>query len=592
MNVMKILQKVFFNLIIFTFFPIFLFSQELLTNQNTTWTFVLPGKVISEPAITSYGFSLVTDAKQISTYSNSGKLLWEKTLKNYRDSKIFVFPGDFIFLISENNKKITLLNPSGYELWSKNLDFSVISNPHCGFDGRFFLKGENQIECFGISGLSKWKLKTENFSNINLQELPDGSLIAFLEKLEDGKTKGIRISPFGKILEEITFSGQIISSTSSENGIFLTFIDGSAGYFSLEENFSKNKWVLQTEKPTTSSQIKNAKFVVCKETQNTFYILPYENEVVFFRISSDDGKIKNSFIIKNLKGFEIQKIVYNESGIFICDNSKGFFYNENGNEIWSGQFQKKSKKNNWNYIIFTNENYLTFCYTNWTVNSYRIFQNLAKSTQNQKQKNYNSYYTINTSDFEYIFNTKIEADFATEERIKKLQNGNYDTNEIEYVSELMSACEVLKSQLNFSPTTNKNGKSIFELDMIGTAFLLKELSLFSTDTFSSYISQFLLKIQNKSALSEILRGIETFGYDSDGKILTSLEQLAKKTSSKDEIIINDICNAVFSICRFMGRPAFNSKGKEILQNFLFPNYSANTRNYARETLKKITELEL
>lgn len=587
---MKNLKKIIF-IFIFSFFSL-LFSDEILNNLNTSWSKVLSGKVVSEPIVTSYGFTLITDAKLISTYSNTGKLLWEKPLKRYRDAKLFSFPNDFILLISENNKKLTLLNPSGYELWSKQLNFSLNSAPLCGYDGRFFVKGNSEIECIGISGITKWNYKSQNLSKIPLQELPDGSIIAFLQNLDDGKSKGIRISPFCEILEEITFSGQIIKSSSCDDGIFLIFSDGSAGFFSLDKNLSQNKWVLQTEKPSDLSQIEKTEFLVCPKKQDVFYVIPYKDQVAFFKISTKDGKIKNSFIIRNINGLELTKLIYNENGIFISDNSKAFFYNDEGLELWSARFPQKNRKNEWNYLIFSNENYLIFCQTNWTLNSYRISQNLNKNLKNQKNKNYNSYYEIDTSKFDYIFRAKLEGDFATEKRIEQLQKGFYAKDEIVFVSETMSACEVLKSELNGSPKTNRNGQSIFELDSIGTGFLLRQISLFSTNTFESYEAIFLTKMQNKSFLSELLNGIKNFGYDSEGKILSSLEQLASKTSSRDEKLIEDICDSVFSICRFMGKPAFNSKGKNILQNFLFPNYSSNTKKYARETLKKISELEL
>lgn len=587
---MKNLKKCCF-IFVFSCFS-FLFSDEILNNLNTSWSKVLPGKVISEPVLTSYGFTLITDAKLISSYSNTGKLLWEKPLKRYRDAKLFTFPDDFILLISENNQKLTLLNPSGYELWTKQLDFSTNSVPLCGYDGRFFVKGNSEIECIGISGLTKWNYKTQNLSKIPLQTLPDGSLVAFLQNLENGKSKGIRLSPFGELLEEITFSGQIIKSSSCDDGIFLIFSDGSAGFFSLDKNISQNKWVLQTEKPSDLSQIEKTEFLICPQKKDSFYVIPHNEQVAFFKISTIDGKIKNSFIIRNINGLELSKLIYNENGIFISDNSKAFFYSDEGFELWSAKFPQKNKKNEWNYLIFNNENYLTFCQTNWTLNSYRVSQNLNKNLKKQKNKNYNSFYEIDTSKFDYIFKTKIDDDFASEKRIEQLQKGFYAKNEIIFISELMSACEVLKSELNGSPKTNRNGQSVFEIDSIATGFLLRQMSLFSTNTFESYEAIFLTKIQNKSFLSELLKEIKNFGYDSEGKILSSLEQLANKTNSKEEKLIEDICDAVFSICKFMGKPAFNSKGKNILQNFLFPNYSSNTRKYTRETLKKISELEL
>ena len=48
-------------------------AQETLSTYNTSWTSVLPGIVLSEPAVTSYGFCLATDARNLMGYSSTGK---------------------------------------------------------------------------------------------------------------------------------------------------------------------------------------------------------------------------------------------------------------------------------------------------------------------------------------------------------------------------------------------------------------------------------------------------------------------------------------------------------------------------------------
>ena len=135
-----------------------LFAEEVLNNLNTNWSIVVPGKVVTEPAITNYGFSIITDSKLLSTYSNSGILLWEKAVNRYRDASIYTIDNDFILLVTDKNSKLTLLNPSGVELWSKEIDSPVLSKPLCGWDGRIFLSTKDFIECIGISGLLKWHL--------------------------------------------------------------------------------------------------------------------------------------------------------------------------------------------------------------------------------------------------------------------------------------------------------------------------------------------------------------------------------------------------------------------------------------------------
>ena len=89
-----------------------------------------------------------------------------------------------------------------------------------------------------------------------------------------------------------------------------------------------------------------------------------------------------------------------------------------------------------------------------------------------------------------------------------------------------------------------------------------------------------------------MNGIKKNAYDPDGKLLDALELFASKVDYKDSALITSICDVVYSICLYMGRPAYNTKGKDIIKTFLYPSFDFKIRTYARDTLKKIIELEL
>ena len=55
-------------------------------------------------------------------------------------------------------------------------------------------------------------------------------------------------------------------------------------------------------------------------------------------------------------------------------------------------------------------------------------------------------------------------------------------------------------------------------------------------------------------------------------------------------LLQTLCDTVFSICRFMGRPAFYRHGKDILARLLYPQYNPKVRAYAGQTLQKIAAL--
>ena len=89
-----------------------------------------------------------------------------------------------------------------------------------------------------------------------LQELPDGSIIVFLND-EGGKTRGLRISPFGQELENIIFTGSIKTTHTCKDGVLLTFTDGSAGLFSLKNGLAESKWVASVKNAASVFAVSN-----------------------------------------------------------------------------------------------------------------------------------------------------------------------------------------------------------------------------------------------------------------------------------------------------------------------------------------------
>ena len=84
-----------FILLFSLFITIPVVCQETLSSYNTSWTSVLPGTVICEPAITSYGFCISTDARNLMGYSSSGILLWEQKIGRVRNIDLTVIDEDF-----------------------------------------------------------------------------------------------------------------------------------------------------------------------------------------------------------------------------------------------------------------------------------------------------------------------------------------------------------------------------------------------------------------------------------------------------------------------------------------------------------------
>lgn len=566
------------------------FCQEVLNSMNASWQRVIPGELICEPQQTSYGFSLITDSRYLIAYSGTGTLLWDKPLK--RGSKPFytVLPDDFFAVVTNNGKRLSLLNPSGSEIWSWDQELQITEKPFPGRDGRFFVRNENAIWCYGINGIRKWFLETPALNSIPAQELPDGSIVVFLKQLYDGKTKGLRISPFGEIMEEILFSGEVYSTVSCDEGILLSFTNGLAGLFSLQNNKAKNKWILSNKSSTTKC---TNKFVLSTDKSKVIFIVNNGSSYTINLINLSKGEIISSFEIIAPSGDTT--CIYNNQGIFITDSKTAWFYNLNGIEIWSGTFPAKTKNSSWNYFTYTPDNYLIIFDTSWTANAFRTVQSLQKTDISISRKNYNSFYNINTMLFDNAYMpVKINEDFASEKRLNDISKGDYGKKEIEWISMLLSGLYA-KQQFENPVKDNLGTKTqlnVFQKDAAGYELMLNQIPIFGTDTFVKLTASMLKNEKDKANIKVLLNGIILNGYDPDAEILNSLYLLSRRIPEKEDTILIEICDAIYSLCLFNGRPAFYAKGKEILSTFLYPKYSSKTRSYARTVFKKISDLDL
>lgn len=576
--ILNLQKKLLFSFLMLLFLSKNLYSQETLSNLNTSWTNVLTGTVICQPVTTSYGFCIATDAKTICGFSNNGVLLWENTIQKSKNIKLTCLYEKFIILSDIQNNKITLFNPNGKVIWSKKLNYTQKQDLFCGRDGRFFVQGENIIECYGLNGILKWQIKTEKQNSLNMQELSDGSLLIFLQEVK-GKTKGLRISPFGSITEEILFSGKIKKTYTCNQGILLIFEDNLSGLFSLQDNLSKNNWVIKND-----SNLIPIDFVVSKDSEKILFMQKQKNNTVFNQINPKTGQITNTFTTDIINPDNIKYFLYQNENIFISDNKNSCIFSSDGKLLWNA---KNPEEKSYNYELLTNDNHLVFFSKDWSLNAYHIFNKKYKITP--QKKDYNSFLNITDNQFDVLYSSSFSRQLVNEDRILTLLQGNYGEKEKQWLSEVISISNMYLKYLDESNFGTREQISVFQKDSVGFEKILRQLLLFCNFQTLDIAAQITEKETDTSFLIAVLSGISKNGCDPDEKLLQALEKLSEKVNTKDVFLINTICDSVFSICTFMGQSAFYSKGKSILKKFMYPQYSSVNRDYARDILKKISD---
>ncbi len=582
----KKLYPVIFYSIFFTLtFP--LFTQEKLSNFNTSWSSVLPGNAICQPAVTSYGFCLATDARNIMGYSSNGTLLWEKKTGRVRNLTLTTLNGDFILFHDKDKNVIRLYNPSGTEIWYQSIDFKLTEKPFAGRDGRFFLYGEKTIICEGINGIIRWKTETEYQKNLPMQELPDGSIIIFLNDTE-GKTRGLRISPFGEMLETITFAGSIKTADTCKDGILLTFIDGSAGLFSLKDGLAESRWVASTKSG-------NALFTVHKNRQKYFLLSLSKNEITIYSLKAEDGSVELSKTISGIDGTSLLQARVTDSGIFLADNNKALLIDFDFNLCWEAILPETVKNKTVNQLIYLEDDYLLMCSKNWSMNAYHTIQTTGRANKGDSvlkniQADYSSFAPVDLNEINYYSQGAILSSVKDSEHSLKLKEGMYGSEEKLWLSQALSIARLYSMDTLSSDFGTRTEKSVFQTDSAGVEAVFVQLALLCTQQSQNAAATILQNSTNKTYCRAILSNL--YGYDPDGKLLDAIERNTSRAGNKDSSYLKAICDSVYSICLFMGRPAYNKKGKEILKSLMGVGYNSDTRTYARDTLKKIIALEL
>jgi hypothetical protein len=559
------------------YISLFLSLFSLVYSQNQSlgepkWQTALAGDVVAQPQITSYGFISLTEGKILSACTGSGKVIWQKRIKDTPDPWYTITEDNFIYVVSAQGTKLSLYNPNGVFLWEAKLSSPATSNPIPGRDGRVFVPSEKSVSCFGINGICKWTIQVEKSKGFPLLTLPDGSLFFVQEKVVDKGSTVVRISPYGELLEEIRFTGIINAITQSDQGIILGFTDGVIGCCSIKDGNASTLWTIQHQNRFTKTLVKmlpSKNRLLCIYSDNTLILYDTQNIEFLWSIQTPyiDWSKSNSFA----------HYFDNYGGRYVFAHENGSFaLNTEGTYIWNYSFNAIQKPT---FVAITESNYLVHCNTNWIISGYLLYQTTEDiTTTSYSTSNHPSAY----SDFS-VKNINENSDY-THIQIE-LISGNYGTKELIWKKKVERGLQLLQNDY-FG--IFKYGENIPEkIEAIHTS------GLFGTTDFNHTLSLIFLNETEPSIINAALQAISNIGYDPKEELLQSVYrmQFSKKTILPDSTL-SAICDTTYSICRFMGRPALYSLGKDMLMELLSDQYDKKIQQKSIETLQKILLLEM
>lgn len=566
-----------------------------LAKADYTWSAVLSGRALSRPVRTSYGFAVITDGKMVTAFTDTGTVLWQKGVPGNPLPFMRASSGDFLF-VPLKGKKICALNPSGVVLWKADLSFEAKAAPLCGRDGRIFVFGKNEAACLGANGRKKWQIQTETL-NLALEpsELEDGSFLLWTGGLEAKKSVALRVSPFGEVLERIVFAGEVTASFSCMDGVLLSFSDGSMGLCSFDQKTGSalSKWVTKeaglsrtVRFSPTSSPEKVALLSVSGNSNNSRLLI----------VDTKSGRIEKSAAPK----IEAQDVSFCEGVLFVDGAKEAALFplgNKNGSLecACTVRFPEKTKALNWDYALYSSGTVL-FTARDWSVKGFAIGGMQAKggaknSKKTQKKTGYMAYTKSVREDIRRIRGA------ASASRKEALEKGGYGADEIEftydakYIMDSYFSSKMKRSSLG-GTITDWTEDELTSFNLREQTAVLSMLCLFESSWAQEYLARVLESEQDVSVLFQALKGVQECGYDEDGRIMAAIEQIIQRAKPAQAALLDQCCEALYSVCRFMGRPALYRKGLSVLQNLMMPQYPESTKESARKVYEKLAKLRL
>ncbi|MCR5045537.1 MAG: hypothetical protein K6A42_03045 [Treponema sp.] len=550
-----------------------------------SWLSVLSGPAICRPMKNSYGWMVLTGGKMACAFSQRGKVLWQMPLPAAATSLAALDQDDFAFLVLRN-KKLCLLNPSGLALWQKPLDFEAKFKPLPGRDGRVFVFGKDCAACFGMNGVQKWKVKSEGLDpNLSPKELDDGSLLLFLEGLENSKSRAVRLSPFGEIVEKIIFAGKVTEAFSAQNGVMLCFSDGSLGLCSVSgSSEAQSKWV---SKDLALGQ--KVFFKSLSDADKIAIASPGASGTKVQVVNAKNGSLLSSFSsgqMTSLESFEICS-----QGFFLSNAKQSILHSLDGKKIRGALHPPKTKKLNWDYVMYGGGN-IILTSKNWSLVGWRLTRDMPnEKAPAGRRQDYKNFLTGISDDHA---RSLLASSSGRQEDLKKGLYGSEEKIFLHDANAILSHYfERIMSQNSLGGSIGSiNSDELYSYSLSQETAVISSLGFFASGQAASLLARTLNSTKDESVLIPALKSVQECGYDPDGDLIDAVEKLCAAAPKNQEALLQEACKALYSLCRFMGRPVIVKKGLKILSNLQLPQYPKSTKEEARRVYEKLAELKL
>ncbi len=558
-----------------------------LSNVKPDKRTVLGGSVLTSPIRTESGHLACIEGKIIYSFDMEGKPAWYHGISS-KPELLSTGRGGMIYAVSRKTQ-LSMINPSGTEIWKKNVGFNIIESPFAGRDGRVIVRGENEIACYGLRGVRRWKIDIPGQdASMPLVELNDGRIIVFLAKTVEGKTTITTLSPFGERMEDITFAGLVKSASQCTQGVLLSFADGSIGLCAVQNGKTVSKWIKFSSDTKLSSGAKIIPDIF--ETNKSAFVSFSQSKIIL--VNNLNGEVEKEIST----GVNAENLLYSEitaQGLVLADRNRAECYDKELNPVWKASYSGVS---NWEHLFITDTGFIVFCGKDWVISSYCIKQTFGLSAPYYRERKLSQYYSL-YSGTASVSSPQLGRAIGSETEKKMLndwKNGDFDTREQNYMSVLNNEMTAMNSAFSVNAINLVEDSSLFFTNNVEYCqTVLNLVAKSQLCTFTSYMASFMKNPKAAALTYYLVKDAQELGFDPDGEMLNALEYVVRHAKpGKEDYILMAVCDATYEICKFMGKPAFFKKGNEILSYMFYPQYSLKVRMYAKKTLDKLIKLGL
>ena len=257
-------------------------------------------------------------------------------------------------------------------------------------------------------------------------------------------------------------------------------------------------------------------------------------------------------------------------------------------KIRAVRFPKNSGRDSFDFVLFGQNGVAVLVSKSWKITGWKIVRGGTADSTQKTQTGYEIFYSEVPNDFSRMH------DAPKISRKNALLSGDYASEEKKFWKDAQFVMEEYFTQRTSlsatSPRTSEETPAEFGLDE--QMAVISMLGAFGTRDAANYLARVLGLENDEAVLRAALKSVQEFGYDPDFLVIGAIEQLIKKSNPMQEKLIAECCESLYSICRFMGRPALYKKGRAIISNLFLPQYSQSTKKSARKVYEKLAEINL